>query len=322
MALLAYQELEKRFAAFTGSEFAVSCNTGTASLHLALRAVGVKRGDEVILPDFTMAACTYAVEYCGATPIYVDCDNNLNMDPDKIEEKITKKTKAIMPAHIYGRPCDMDRIMRIARLNNLKVVEDCSEAHGGSYKGRPLGTWGDIGCFSLYQNKIVSAEEGGICVTNNEALAETMRFLKNMAFTEKHDFFHPILGYNYRMPNAQAILALRSLRGVKRELNRRKALRLIYDYHLGPLSIDRPSGSVDWVYDFLPGRGFQQAVVDAIPGARHFFKPNSTFFFTPETEPGFFAKKYSEIGAYLPMTKDITPKKARDYGKRVADMLL
>ena len=172
-----YQILEEKYAKFTGSKFGISCNSGTSALHLGLLALGVTRGDEVIIPDFTMVACGYAVVYCGATPVFVDCDDTLCIDPSLIEAKITTKTKAIMPVHIYGRLCNVKEIMRIAKKHHLKVIEDACEAQGAVYKSKA-----DITCYSFYENKIIHAEEGGMCTTDNKKYAEKMNYLKNMAF--------------------------------------------------------------------------------------------------------------------------------------------
>lgn len=172
-----YQQLELEYAKFDGSKYAVSCNSGTAALHLAMLSLGITAGDEVIIPDFTMAACGFAVSYCGATPIFVDCDGTLCIDWKLIEKKITKKTKAIMAVHIYGRLCNMKEILKIAKKHNLYVIEDACEAQGAVYKSKA-----DITCYSFYENKIIHAEEGGICTTNSKKFADKMNYYKNMAF--------------------------------------------------------------------------------------------------------------------------------------------
>lgn len=214
-----YQELEREYANFVGAKHAVTCNTGTAALHLALMAIGVSKGDEVIMPDFTMAACGFAVSYCGATPVFVDCDDTMNIDVSLIEKKITKNTKAIMAVHIYGRLCNMKEILRIARKYKLKVIEDACEAQGAVYMSKA-----DITCYSFYENKIIHAEEGGICTTDNKKYADRMNYLKNMAFDKGHTYFHEDIGYNYRMPESQAKLALKSLKDYPKENKRRRKL--------------------------------------------------------------------------------------------------
>jgi len=248
-----YKLLEKEYAKFTGAKYAVSCNSGTSALHLALLALGIGSGDEVIIPDFTMAACGFAVSYTGATPVFVDCDDTLCIDPKLIEAKITAKTKAIMAVHIYGRLCNMKEIMRIAKKHRLKVIEDACEAQGAVYKSKA-----DITCYSFYENKIIHAEEGGIATTDNRKYAERMNYLKNMAFGTKHDYYHEEIGFNYRMPNSQAKLALKSLKNYPKENSRR---RRIEREEYGKNWLDAV-----WVLPF-PMDG----------GDRKFFKPLSTF---------------------------------------------
>lgn len=278
-----YKELEEKYAKYVGSDYAVSCNTGTAALHLALLAFGVGEGDEVIVPDFTMAACGFAVAYTGATPVFVDCDDTLNIDVDLIEEKITPRTKAIMPVHIYGRLCNMERIMEIASKHNLLVVEDASEAHGAVFNSKA-----DITCYSFYQNKIIHAEEGGICTTDNKEYADNINYYKNMAFTPEHDFMHNHIGYNYRMTDGQARLALKSLKNVDKNLKKRRKFEKKMTKILGD---NMPPRDVVWVFDTLiPLSG---------PATRPFFKPLSSFpmFGGKCCSPK--AEYYSKIGNYI-----------------------
>lgn len=252
-----YKILEEKYAQFVGSKFAISCNSGTSALHLGLLAFSIGKGDEVICPDFTMAACGFAISYTGANPVFVDCDDRLCMDPSLIESKITKKTKAIMVVHIYGRLCDMKAILKIAKKHKLKVIEDACEAQGAVYKSKA-----DITCYSFYENKIIHAEEGGMCTTDNKKYAERINYLKNMAFDPEHTYFHEEIGYNYRMPNAQAKLALKSLEQYPKENKRRRKLELEY---YGENTLDAV-----WVLPFL-GRPIEGRE------CRKFFKPLSTF---------------------------------------------
>jgi len=278
-----YKELENKYANYVGSKYAVSCNTGTAGLHLALLAFGIKEGDEVIVPDFTMAACGFAVSYTGAKPIFVDCDDTLNIDVDLIEKKITSKTKAIMPVHIYGRLCNMNRILEIAKKHNLKVVEDASEAHGAIFNSKA-----DITVYSLYQNKIIHAEEGGICTTDNKEYADLMNYYKNMAFTPAHDYFHNHIGYNYRMPESQAILALDSLNRVNENLKKRKDFE---QQCIAKYGEDMPPRNVVWVFDMLKPIFGQDT--------RPFFKPLSSFPMWGGKCISPKAEYYSKIGNYI-----------------------
>jgi perosamine synthetase len=204
------ERFERAFAATVSkTKFAYAVNSGTSALHLSLAALGIGPGDEVILPTFTMIASANAVLYCGATPIFVDADPvSWNMDVAKIEEKITKKTKAIIAVHIYGAPVAMNEVLHLARKHNIWVVEDAAESHGAIYKGRAVGSIGDVAGFSLYANKVITTGEGGIVVTNNPHIAERLRLLHNHAFTERRHFWHSMVGYGYRMTNLQAAVGV------------------------------------------------------------------------------------------------------------------
>lgn len=205
-------EFEENFAKIYGVKHAVTVSNGTAALHVALMALGIKAGDEVIVPAFTMAASWMAVLYTGAKPVFVDCElETYNIDVKKIEEKITEHTRAIMPVHIYGHPCDMDKIMELAHKHKLAVIEDAAEAHGATYFGKLAGTFGDIGCFSFYGNKIITTGEGGMIITNSDTLADECRKLKDLHHSAKR-FIHDGIGYNYRMTNMQAAVGVGELK--------------------------------------------------------------------------------------------------------------
>ena len=279
-----YKLLEYKYKRYVGADYAVSCNTGTSALHLALMAIGITKGDEVIMPDFTMVACGFAVSYCGAKPVFVDCDKTLCIDWKLIEKKITKRTKAIMAVHIYGRLCNMKEILRIAKKHKLKVIEDGCEGQGAIWQSKA-----DITCYSFYENKIIHAEEGGICTTDNKTYAKRMEYLKNMAFGDKHDYFHKEIGYNYRMPNSQALLALDSLAGIKEELKRRRLFEQQADE---VIKSTMPKRDVVWVYDFLgePPVGYD---------TRPFFKPLSSMPMWGGKCQSPMAKWYSERGNYI-----------------------
>lgn len=318
-----YKELERRFARSLGMRHAVACNTGTAGLHLALKALGVGPGDEVIVPDFTMAACGFAVSYCGAKPVFVDCGQDLNMDVSLLPQAMTEKTKAIMAVHVYGRPCNMRAIAGLAKARGLKTVEDASEAYGAKIGGRPVGTFSDVSVFSLYQNKIVAAQEGGICLTNDPKLAERMAYLKNMAFGPEHDYFHQEIGYNYRMSEAQAEIALASLKAAKRNIAKRLQLVGWYDKFLSgefPRPARRKDGDAQWVYDILvKSPSHVEAIVRAVPEARRFFCPLSQqppwgAVGMPKRTVGNEAKAR---GVYLPLNPKLTHADVKDICQRL-----
>lgn len=223
----AVERFEENFAEAHDCNYGVATGSGTTALHLAMAALGIGPGDEVIVPDFTMIACPNAVTYLGAKPVFVDAHpKSWCIDWRKIEEEITDKTRAIMPVHIYGHPADMLEICKIADKHNLFIVEDCAEAHGATYSLRKVGSFGNCGCFSFYANKIITTGEGGMIVTNDNELAEKARWLRAHAFgKEGKHFWHEQLGFGYRMSGLQAALGLSQLRRIDTyvEAHRRNA---------------------------------------------------------------------------------------------------
>jgi perosamine synthetase len=257
------QEFETAFARFLGVKHAVTTTSGTTALHLALAALGVGPGDEVIVPDFTMIASVFAVVYTEATPVFVDIEpETYTIDTGQIVAKITPRTKAIMPVHIYGHPADMDPVLAVARRHGLRVIEDAAEVHGAKYKGRLCGTMGDINCFSFYGNKIVTTGEGGMVVTNDDALAARARSLKDLAHSPLRRFVHEEVGFNYRMTNLQAALGLGQLEHIGEFLEKKRwmaqryaeGLKGIYGLRL---PITKPyAENVYWMYAVLVEEGF------------------------------------------------------------------
>ena len=205
-------QFETGFASFCGVKHGVATSNGTVAIHLALEAVGIGVGDEVIVPDLTFAATINAVLHAGATPVIVDIEEeSWCIDPSKIEQAITSKTKAIIPVHIYGQPCDMEAIMKIAKAHNLKVIEDAAEAHGAKFNGQRVGSFGDIACFSFFGNKVITTGEGGMCITNSDELDEKMRVLRDHGMSKSKKYWHDQVGYNYRLTNLQASIGVAQL---------------------------------------------------------------------------------------------------------------
>jgi perosamine synthetase len=237
---------EDGFAAFCGASHAVAIVNGTAALHVALLALGIGPGDEVIVPDLTYIASANAVTYCGARPVFADVDPaTWTMDPLDVARKVSPRTRAIMPVHLYGHPVDMDCILDLAQAHNLYVIEDAAEAHGAEYKGRRVGALGDIGVFSFYGNKIITTGEGGMIVTNNRDLADRSRLLKGQGMDPEHRYWFPIIGYNYRMTNMQAAIGLAQLERIEWFIERRREVARWYDAALKPLPVLKPVES-DW----------------------------------------------------------------------------
>lgn len=210
------KEFEENFSSFIDKKYGIAVTSGTAALEVAMGAIELKPGDEVIMPTFTIISCALAVVNYGGIPIFVDVDpETWNINVQKIEEKITKRTKAIMPVHIYGHPCDMDPILRIAKKYNLKTIEDAAEVQGAEYKGRKCGSFGDISCFSCF-NKIINTGEGGMILTDNKKYAEKVKTLRNLGYVTKRRFYHQEFARNYRMTNLQAALGVAQFKNIKK----------------------------------------------------------------------------------------------------------
>jgi len=222
-------EFEEKFATYVGSGRAVSVQSGTAALHLALYELGIGKGDEVIVPPLTFIATINPVLYVGATPVIVDMNpETWNIEPDEIEKAITPKTKAIIPVHLYGNPCNIDAIMKIAKEHSLYVIEDATESLGATYKDRQTGTFGDFGCFSFNGNKLITTGGGGMIVTNYIDKAQHIKFLVNQARDASRGYYHPEMGFNYRMTNLEAALGLAQLARIDEFIEKKRKFRKIY----------------------------------------------------------------------------------------------
>jgi len=196
--------LEQEMAAYCGVKYAVGVASGTDALHLALRACGIKSGDEVITSPFTFVATAEAIAYCGAIPVFADIEpNTFNLAPSSVEKAITKKTKAILPVHLYGQPCEMDKIMALAQKHNLAVIEDCAQSIGAEYKGVKVGAFGQAGCFSFFPTKNLGCfGDGGMVVTNDEGVAEELKVLRGHG--SRKTYHYDLIGYNSRLDEIQA----------------------------------------------------------------------------------------------------------------------
>ncbi len=254
---------EKSFAEYIGVKHALSCCNGTVALHLALLALGIGPGDEVIVPTLTYVATANAVRYTGATPVLADSERDTwNIDPEKIEELITSKTKAIIPVPLYGHPCDMDPIIGIAKKHNLYVVEDAAEALGSEYKGKKCGSIADISTFSFYGNKTITTGEGGIIVTNDDAVAKKVKLLKGQGMDPDKRYWFPVVGYNYRMTNIEAAIGLAQLENIEKFISKRKLIAKWYNEHLKgikgiTLPVEKDYGVHSyWMYSILIDEGF------------------------------------------------------------------
>jgi perosamine synthetase len=252
-------EFEKRFAEKIGVGHAVAVSSGTAAIHLALNVLNLQKHDEVIVPDFTMISPVLAVLACGAVPVPIDADDTWNIDPAAIERAITEKTRAILVVHTYGHPARIDRIVDIARRNNLCVVEDAAEALGAQAFGRAIGSFGDIAIFSFYANKVLTTGEGGMVVTNDPQLCERLKAKRNLCFgaDEESRYIHDDIGFNYRMTNLQAAMGVVQLQHLDEAVQAKIAIAREYNAFLANVPgitapPDSPWGSnVFWVYGVL-----------------------------------------------------------------------
>jgi len=251
-------KFEEEFARWNGSKFASSVSNGTVALHLALEALGIGEGDEVIVPALTFIATANVVVYTGATPIFADVDiNTWNIDPKSVEEKITNRTKAIIPVHLYGNPANMSEIMALSEKYGLYVIEDAAEAHGSTFKGKKVGSIGHIGCFSFFGNKIISTGEGGMVVTDDPEIFEKLNLLKNHGMPKNRKYWHPVIGFNYRMTNLQAAVGCAQLENADTFIKQRKRIEDKYNDLLSQeknivLQKTYPEAAkVNWLYSIL-----------------------------------------------------------------------
>jgi perosamine synthetase len=317
----AVKEFEEKFSARVGRKHGISVCNGSIALDLAVKAIGIKEGDEVILPSFTIISPAASIVRCGGIPVLVDSDPlTWNMDVSQVEAKITSRTKAILVVHIYGLPVDMDPILDIAKRHNLKVIEDAAEMHGQMYRGKPCGSFGDISTFSFYPNKHITTGEGGMIVCNDQALAERCALLRNLAFVPERRFVHYELGWNYRFTNLQATLGLAQLERLDEFVEKKRYLGNRYNQLLQdlgdklyfPLPATDYSDNIYWVYGMVlkenvpyDAQTMMQKLASEGIGSRPFFYPmhkqpvfNNMGLYTNEKYPN--SEVMGNRGFYIP----------------------
>lgn len=280
------KEFEQKLSASVHRKYGVAVSNGTAALEVAVQALGIGEGDEVIMPTFTIISCAMAVTKAGAIPVLVDSDTHTwNMNAEEIEARITSKTKAIMAVHLYGLPVDMDKILALAKKYHLKVIEDAAEMHGQTYKGKPCGSFGDISTFSFYPNKHITTGEGGMVVTNDENLAERCRMLRNLCFKKDVRYVHDEISDNYRFTNLQAAVGLAQLERLETFVKRKRDMGRYYTEALKgikglqlPIVRTEDAENIYWVYGLLldkdipaDNRTVQRLLAEEGVGARTFF---------------------------------------------------
>jgi perosamine synthetase len=317
-------EFEEAFAAYCGCKYGVAVNSGTSALILSVAASGIGAADEVLVSASTNIATALAAYHNGAIPVPVDSeDMTWNLNLNLIESLITPRTRAIIPVHLFGHPVDMDCLCEIARRFNLVVIEDCAESHGATVRGRMTGSFGHMGCFSFYANKIITTGEGGMVVTNDTLLAKRLRLLRNLAFTEPR-FRHEVAGYNFRMTGYQAAMGLAQFNKIGQIIQDKRRVAKLYNHYLGAIpGLQLPAEmdwalNVYWMYAIVIKSGFgisrdqiaARLVADGIE-TRTFFCPMNQQPFL-RTQPGFrdvpcpVADMLWERGMYLPSTQTLS----------------
>lgn len=231
-------EFENKFAEYLGVKYAASVSNGTVALHVALLALGIGHGDEVIVPTFTYIASVNAITYTGATPVFVDSDlSHWQMNVNDVKKKINNKTKAILAVHLYGHPCDIDELKKIADENKLFLIEDTAEALGSEFEGKKVGTFGDVATFSFFGNKTITTGEGGMVVTNNKDLFEKSVHIKGQGLAKNAEYWHDIIGYNYRMTNICAAIGLAQLENINDVIKKKREIAQWYRNELKSLPL-------------------------------------------------------------------------------------
>jgi perosamine synthetase len=295
--------------------------------------LGIREGDEVILPDLTFVATANAVKYTGAKPVLVDSEKTTwNLNPALIEERITPRTKAIIAVHLYGHPAKMDEILSISRKHNLFLIEDACEAHGALFKGKKIGSIGDIGVFSFYGNKIITTGEGGMIVTNNRKIYDRVKLLRDHAMSRSKKYFHSEVGFNYRLTNIQAAIGLAQLENIEHIIKRKIEIAHIYNKKLEDLEeIDLPpeeawAKNVYWMYSILVKEQERNRLIKGLSSigieTRPFFIPMHRLppYRTIKRFP--VSDKLSKCGINLPCFVEITPKQINYICDKVKELLI
>ncbi|HRS97806.1 MAG TPA: DegT/DnrJ/EryC1/StrS family aminotransferase [Smithella sp.] len=335
------KKFEKEMAGYVGRKHAIAVTNGTAAIEMAAAALGLKEGDEVIMPTFTIISCAQALVKAGAKPVLIDSAlDTFNMKVEDIEPKITAKTKAIMVVHIYGLPVDMDPVLEIARKYHLKIIEDAAEMHGQTYKGRKCGSFGDISIFSFYPNKHITTGEGGMALTDDPFLAERCESLRNLCFVPGKRFVHEELGWNLRMTNLQAALGVAQFERIDENIAKKRWIGHLYQELLADIDvINLPlpkkgfADNIYWVFplvlkDDYPKNAEQvmKELADQQIGTRPFFYPmhkqpvfNKMGLFLDENLPN--SEKLYDRGFYIPSGLAITKEQIEKVAKVLHEVL-
>jgi len=310
------ERFEQEMARRVGRAQGVAVSSGSAALEVAIEALALRPGDEVIIPTFTIISCAAPLVRRGVVPVCVDCDERtFNMDVSQVEAAIGPKTKAIMVVHIYGLPVDLDPVLALARAHELRVIEDAAEAHGLCYNGRPCGSFGDLSIFSFYPNKLITTGEGGMVLTDDDKLAGACRSIRNLCFQPQRRFLHEALGYNFRLSNVQAALGCAQLERLdqaveqKRQLGQRYAEGLSAYQEWVQLPLDRTpyAQNVYWIYPLVLREDTGSGTVNAEQFAALLAQQGvgTRPFFYPIHQQPVFLKRGLFAGVSLPVSERI-----------------
>lgn len=328
------KRFENEVSKYVNRKYATACSSGTAALDIAAAAIGLKEGDEVIIPSFTIISCATAFIKLGIKPIFVDCNiETFNVDPSVISSKITSKTKAILIVHIYGLTVDLYPILEIAKKNNLRVIEDAAEMYGQEYKEKKCGSFGDISIFSFYPNKQITTGEGGMVLTNDPSLDERAKSLRNLCFT-KDRFIHQEIGYNYRMTNLQAAIGVAQHERIDEIVKRKREIGNYYNNLLKNIeNINLPIKKTDyceniyWVYPIVLKKNYSKNAKQIMQELGNFKIGTRPFFYPMHKQPIFqklqliFEGNFSnseylyEKGFYIPSGLAITEKEMKEVAR-------
>jgi len=337
------KRFEEEFSKKVNRKYGVAVSSGTAALDIAIKTLGLKAGDEIIMPTFTIISCINQIIRSNIKPVLVDSDpHTWNMDVTQIESKVTEKTKAIMIVHIYGLPVDTDPILDIAKKYGLKVIEDAAEMIGQTYKGKPCGSFGDVSVFSFYPNKHITTGEGGMVVTNDEIIAERAKSYRNLCFKPEKRFVHDELGWNYRMTNLQAALGLAQLERLDEFIKKKRWMGRLYtellkDFDVFQLPLNKTdySENIYWVYGLVIKNGnnkcnanrFMQKLRNKGIGARPFFYPlhkqpvfnKMGLLFNKENYP--VSENLAEYGFYIPSGLNIKKEQIFEVVNKIKEII-
>jgi perosamine synthetase len=316
---------EDSWARYCGVDYGVAVSSGTAALELAVACLELEPGDEVIMPTFTIISCALAITRAGLKPVLVDCDpRTWCLDIDEVAQKITPRTRAIMPVHMYGHPADMDPLLGLARKHNLFIIEDAAESHGATYKGQIVGGIGDLSCFSFYANKIITTGEGGMVLTKHRELSDRLRSLRNLCFRPERRFYHTHAGHNYRLTNIQAAVGLSQVEAIDQHIAQKQWMGKAYTERLGSLPqitlpVEEPwATNVYWMYGVVLNDDVPYDAVELAKRLRARGVDTRPFFIGMHQQPvlleqGLFAgesypvsERLTDRGLYLPSGQTLT----------------